>query len=425
MGQWMRKILFVICILFFADQKTFAENNWEQKADFPGDGRSAVSSFGFSDYGFVGLGYDGEDFRRSFYAYDPLTDSWFQTESLGGAIGEGLERNVAAAFTIGNKGYIGTGQGGDPFLNDFWEYNYLTNIWTPKTSVGGIDRRSGIGFSVEGKGYIGLGQDGSGLKKDLWQFDTISNTWTQKADFGGTARRLAVAFVIESRVFVGTGDDGAFKNDIYEYNAGANAWFLRNDFGGSARYGSAAFSLNGKGYLVCGYDTTLTNRNDFWEYDPITDSWLQLPDFPGGARTNLTAFVIDTMAFVGMGYDTGFHYDIWLWGDTTNIIHQDTTDTTVAVLNLFSPLENFELFPNPVNNYATVNINSTVDFTNALIRIYDMQGNDVSSRCNWNRISFLNNTTSFTFQNKDLPKGVYQMVVSFADDMGVKKFIVI
>lgn len=162
----------------------------------------------------------------------------------------------------------------------------------------------------------------------------------------------------------------------------------RNDFGGSARYGSAAFSLNGKGYLVCGYDTTLTNRNDFWEYDPITDSWLQLPDFPGGARTNLTAFVIDTMAFVGMGYDTGFHYDIWLWGDTTNIIHQDTTDTTVAVLNLFSPLENMEIFPNPVNNYATVNINSTVDFTNALIRIYDMQGNDVSSSCNWNRISF-------------------------------------
>jgi hypothetical protein len=119
MGKWMRKILFMICILFIADQKTFAENNWEQKADFPGDGRSAVSSFGFSDYGFVGLGYDGEDFRRSFYAYDPLTDSWFQTESLGGAIGEGLERNVAAAFTIGNKGYIGTGQGGDPFLNDF------------------------------------------------------------------------------------------------------------------------------------------------------------------------------------------------------------------------------------------------------------------------------------------------------------------
>ena len=51
MGKWMRKILFMICILFIADQKTFAENNWEQKADFPGDGRSAVSSFGFSDYG--------------------------------------------------------------------------------------------------------------------------------------------------------------------------------------------------------------------------------------------------------------------------------------------------------------------------------------------------------------------------------------
>ena len=420
----MRKLLLGILLFYCVQEIASAENAWEQKADFPGDGRSAVSSFGFSDYGFVGLGYDGEDFRRSFYAYNPLTDSWFQTESLGGAIGEGLERNVAAAFTIGNKGYIGTGQGGDPFLNDFWEYNYLTNVWTVKSNVGGVDRRSGIGFSVEGKGYIGLGQDATGLKKDLWQFDTISNTWTQMADFTGTARRLAVAIVIDSRVFVGTGDDGAFKNDFYEYNAGANAWFIRNSFEGSPRYGSAAFTLNGKGYLVCGYDTTLTNRNDFWEYDPIADSWEQMPDFPGGARTNLTAFVIDTMAFVGMGYDTGFHYDIWLWGDTTNIV-QDTTDTTIAVLNLFSPLHNIDLFPNPVSTYATVNINSTVNFSDAVIRIYDMQGNDVSNYCTWDKITYNNNSTSFTFNSSNLPKGVYQLVVSQAEDIGVKKFIII
>ena len=32
-----------------------------------------------------------------------------------------------------------------------------------------------------------------------------------------------------------------------------------------------------------------------------------------------------TLAFFGMGYDTSFYYDIWLWGDTTDIIIQDTT----------------------------------------------------------------------------------------------------
>ena len=94
-------------------------------------------------------------------------------------------------------------------------------------------------------------------------------------------------------------------------------------------------------------------------------------------------------------------------------------------MNLISPLKYIELFPNPVKSYATVNIHSPIDFTKATISVFDMQGYDVSSSCNWNRISYFNNSTSFTFQNKDLPKGVYQIVVSQAADVVVKKFIVI
>ena len=357
----MRKEIIPV-ILFCLLLKNIHAQAWEQKTDFPGDGRSSVSSFSFSDYGYVGLGYDGENFRRSFYAYDPFNDSWTQTESLGGVAGDGLERNVAASFTLGNKGYVGTGQGGDPYLNDFWEYNYLTNIWTVKSTVGGIDRRCAIGFSLNGKGYIGLGQDEEGYKNDLWEYDTTANTWAQKADFTGTPRRLAVSFVIDTKAYVGTGDDGGFTKDFYEYNSISNSWFMRNDFDGSPRYGSAAFAVNGKGYIACGYDTTLTNQNDFWEYDPVADSWTALPDFPGGARANLTAFVVDTLAFVGMGYDTAFRYDIWLWGDTTNIIHEDTTDTTIAIIDIDAQLIDIGIFPDPVINEATVNIQSSVYF---------------------------------------------------------------
>ncbi len=420
----MKKLFLGISFILLIQTFSHAADAWKQRADFPGDGRSAVTSFGFSDFGFVGLGYDGVDFRRSFYAFNPETNTWFQTESLGGAIGDGLQRNVASAFTIGNKGYVGTGQGDAPFLNDFWEYNYNTNVWTPKPSVGGVDRRSGVGFAVSGKGYIGLGQDASGFKKDFWQFDTLSNTWTQKADFGGTARRFAVAFVIGTRVFVGTGDDGTFKNDIYEYNVAANAWFLRNNFGGSGRYGSAGFAVNGKGYIACGYDTTLANRNDFWQYDADFDSWTQMPDFPGGNRTNITAFVIDTQAYVGMGYDTSFNYDIWLWGDTSEIKFEDTTQINIFE-NTVIALNNVTIFPNPITNFATINIESEIDFSKSKYHIFDLQGNDVTDFCKQVSVTSTTNSTEFEIAFESLPQGVYQFILREGNYSAVKKFIVI
>lgn len=395
---------------------------WEKKADFPGDGRSAASSFSFSDNGAIGAGYDGEDFRRSFYSYDPISDTWTQIESIGGAVGDGMERNCAASFTIGDMGYIGTGQAGDPFLNDFWAYNHTTNTWAPKPSVGGIDRRCAVGFSIGSKGYIALGQDAAGYRKDVWAFDTTTNTWSQKADFAGTPRRLAAAFTIGGLAYVGTGDDGAFTKDFYVYDPTMNIWNARAPFGGSPRYSTVSFAVNGKGYIACGYDTTLVNRDDFWEYDPIADTWTQMPDFPGGARVNATAFVIDTLAFVGMGYDTSFNYDIWLWGDTTNIVPVDTQD---AVTDLHALQATVQLFPNPVTAYANIDIQQMQDGDDLIIEIFDLNGSNVTRDCivSWSGITSDHYTGKMDVHA--LPAGTYQCVVHNGKAHKATKFVVI
>jgi len=408
-----------ICCLTLA---SYAQPNWEKKADFPGDGRSAASSFSFTDFGYVGLGYDGEDFRRSFYAYDPIYDTWTQTESLGGAIGEGLERNTAASFTIGNFGYIATGQSGDPFLNDCWKYDYTTNSWTPEASVGGIDRRGAVGFSVNGKGYVGLGQDATGYKNDLWELDTTTGTWSQQADFTGTARRFAIAFVIDGSAYVGTGDDGGFKNDFYEYKAATNSWIVRTNFGGSPRYSATGFALNGKGYVACGYDTTFTNQTDFWEYDPDGDEWIQLADFPGGPRANAIAFTVDTLAFFGMGYDTSFYYDIWLWGDTTDIIIQDTTTAIQSWQNTDVAIQ---IFPNPITHYSIVEITMPEYNSDLHITIIDMFGRDVSSSCNVSKTAYSNGKYQFRLENTHLTPGNYQFVISDKNVLGAQQFLVL
>ena len=71
-------------------------------------------------------------------------------------------------FSIGNKGYIGTG---NFFTKDFWEWDQATNTWTQKADFGGFPRELAVGFSIGNKGYIGTGWDGSSLKQDFWEYD--------------------------------------------------------------------------------------------------------------------------------------------------------------------------------------------------------------------------------------------------------------
>ena len=43
---------------------------------------------------------------------------------------------------------------------DFWEYDPAANIWTQKADFGGTEREYAVGFSIGSKGYIGTGYDG-------------------------------------------------------------------------------------------------------------------------------------------------------------------------------------------------------------------------------------------------------------------------
>src|SRR5439155_15730897 len=125
----------------------------------------------------------------------------------------------AVGFSIGAKGYIGTGYNGT-YLKDFWEYDPATDAWTQKANFGGTARDWATGFSIGSKGYIGTGHfyDGNDhYYKDFFEYDAASNTWTQKADFGGTGKAEAVGFSMGSKGYIGTGFDGSYTNDFWEY----------------------------------------------------------------------------------------------------------------------------------------------------------------------------------------------------------------
>ena len=55
-------------------------------------------------------------------------------------------------------------------FKDFWEYDPATNAWTQKADFGGTARDGAVGFSIGSKGYIGTGYDGTGSTKDFWEY---------------------------------------------------------------------------------------------------------------------------------------------------------------------------------------------------------------------------------------------------------------
>src|SRR6187399_3250718 len=71
----------------------------------------------------------------------------------------------AVGFSIGNKGYMGTGLqfGLSPnYFNDFWEWDQASSSWTQKANFPGSARGDAVGFSITNKGYILTGTTSTG-----------------------------------------------------------------------------------------------------------------------------------------------------------------------------------------------------------------------------------------------------------------------
>jgi len=205
-------------------------NKWTEKASLPfSTASSSAVGFSIGNKGYIGTGYLNNDNYNSndFWEYDPVADNWTKKASLPGA-----GRGDAVGFSIGNKGYIGTGVFWSPvtmsYLRDFWEWDQETDIWTRKADFGGLSRKGAVGFSIGSKGYIGTGytldENGSySYSRDFWEWDQGTNKWKRKADLEGNPRAWSIGVSIGDRGYIGAGiiDDGDWGqiiNDFWEYD---------------------------------------------------------------------------------------------------------------------------------------------------------------------------------------------------------------
>jgi N-acetylneuraminic acid mutarotase len=254
-----------------------ATNIWTKKADYPGNSVSGAVGFSIGAKGYIGTGSGlTGNVTNEFWEYDPATNTWTEKASLPVS----AARALASGFSIGTKGYIGAGMFNSDwdyysYLRDLWEWDQTTNIWTRKADIGGFGRYAAVGFSIGTKGYIGTGDTENGTRsKDFWEWDQATNIWTRKADMEGLGRSLAVGFSIGTKGYIGTGDvfdgiNGLSARDIWEWDQVTNIWTRKADLEGDGRNSAIGFSIGDKGYIGTGFNLVLENSlQDFWEYDP-------------------------------------------------------------------------------------------------------------------------------------------------------------
>jgi Galactose oxidase, central domain len=299
----MKQIITIFLLIVVGNTSSvFAQ--WTQKANFGGGLRRDAVGFTIGTKGYTGTGRDGANTNyKDFWEYDPSTNAWTQKADFGGTA-----RSGAVGFAIGTKGYIGTGSN----TNDFWEYDPSTNVWTQKANCSTVLRQAGVGFAIGSKGYLGTGSRSSGNLQDFWEYDPSTNVWTQKANFGGSSRYSAVGFSIGTKGYIGTGYDNTTRfKDFWEYDPSTNAWTQKTDFGGAGRSYAVGVNVGTKAYIGLGYSNP-TRYKDFWEYDPSTNAWTQKTDFPN-VRERATGFVIAAKIYVGTGTDNSMYQDLWVY----------------------------------------------------------------------------------------------------------------
>jgi N-acetylneuraminic acid mutarotase len=191
-------------------------DSWTSKANFPGASRVNPTGFAIGNFGYAGLGTDGNGMLYSdFYKYDPVGNSW---SAIADFPGKG--RLEAVCFVINGRAYVGGGArliGSTYFsLNDFYEYDPVSDTWAPAPSIPGLPRAHPGFFTINNKGYVvgGYEYEDDEFYNMVDKFATCGDI-TGMEDFHGDDTQMRV------NVFPNPASD---LLNVNAFNASANGW---------------------------------------------------------------------------------------------------------------------------------------------------------------------------------------------------------
>jgi hypothetical protein len=324
LASGMRSLL-LICLFCTSG---LAGQEWVQLDDFPGTPRDDAAAFTVHDRVFVGTGLD-EGFQLTNDWYVFILSEW-RWDTIAPLPANG--RQYASAFTLNGQGYVFGGVDGGGPLNELWCYDPLTDAWSERTPLPAAGRYACAVFTQGDKAYICAGMlDGGTPTNEVWMYDRTTDAWTARTAVPGPPRHRASA--LDNLIVGGADATGTALTDAQAYTTTTDTWTARSDLPGPRYSAEAVDNL-----LIGGASTASTLHADVWSYDLVTDTWssAQLPPFPGGPRRSAVSapnlYLMDVgMVFFGTGSDNQQRYRDW-WMLTFPVGLRESDQGTLRVV---------------------------------------------------------------------------------------------
>lgn len=280
--------------------------------------RFAPVGFSINGKGYYGTGSQSVSSStryKDFWSYDPTTDRWTQIADL-----EGAERSSAYGFAIGTSGYVGGGMTILGPVDDFFQYNSVTNLWNGSTDLpnysGYTGRVGAFATTIEGeinKAYVGGGGNTEFLNggsaayyNDFWEF-TFPSTWRKlknmpkiNKDAAMLGKQITITINsvtspgIQLYVFCGDENGISYTDKIWRFQAKAFSSDLGNWQSISAVYPGgytlrpASFKLDDNNYYIGsgiksnlnGAAASTTIAGDCYRFSPDAETFCQVANLP-------------------------------------------------------------------------------------------------------------------------------------------------
>ena len=343
-------------------------DSWVPKANFGGTPRWGINYFTINGKAYVGMGIDATtpyNYRTDMWEFDPVTNLWTQVADFAG-----IPRYTGVAFSIGSKGYIGTGKSHSStiFFDDMWQYDPQSNAWTQKNDFPAPARQAPVSVKLNDKIYAGFGRTPNSFLSDWYCYNDTTDIWTPVASFPGAARGGAIAFEINDIGYVGPGmtsyaNPWSGSNDFWAYDPSSNLWIQKANLPGPSRFNAIGFAINNKGYAGNGSMYTVGMYNvftDFYEYDPVFDTWISKAAIPSD-NIYSGGFSLGNKGYIACGIDSIFNLFSLVW--------EYTPDDATSMNEFNSHSNQMKIYPNPVQDVLHVS-----DCSGEIISIFSTMG---------------------------------------------------